>query len=254
MSRPLRALLLAAGLGTRLRPITEHTPKCLVPIGSEPLLGRWLRQLEAAGCEAVLINTHHLAEQVEVFLRERCATAMGVQTVHEPELLGTAGTLLANRTFFEGATGLLIHADNAMAGDLRGLLGAHATRPSECLLTMLTFSTDQPRSCGIVATDGRGVVTAFHEKVSDPPGNCANGALYAFDASFLDRLVSTSPQPSDFSTEVIPSLMGRIYTWHTDRPYLDIGTPAALAAAQQLLAALKDSGPAAGALGQGFSG
>jgi mannose-1-phosphate guanylyltransferase len=235
MSKPLRALLLAAGLGTRLRPITLQTPKCLVTIGGEPLLGRWLRQLEEAGCEAVLVNTHYLADQVEAFLQERPSVPMRVHTIHEPELLGTAGTLLANRSFFEGATGLLIHADNAMAGDLQGLLAAHAARPAQCLLTMLTFRTDQPRSCGIVATDASGVVTAFHEKVADPPGNCANGALYAFDAPFLDRLAGMSPQPSDFSTEVIPTLMGRIQTWHTEQPYLDIGTPQALEAAQELL-------------------
>lgn len=223
MNRPLRALLLAAGLGTRLRPITLHTPKCLVPVAGEPLLGRWLRQLEDDACEAVLINTHYLADQVEAFLQERPAGPMRVHTIHEPELLGTAGTLLANRSFFEGATGLLIHADNAMAGDLQGLL------------TMLTFRTDQPRSCGIVATDERGVVTAFHEKVADPPGNCANGALYAFDPEFVEVLARMQPAPSDFSTEVIPTLMGRIQTWHTEQPYLDIGTPHALEAAQELL-------------------
>ena len=61
MTQPFRALLLAAGLGTRLRPITLDTPKCLVPIGGEPLLGRWLRTLEIAGCDSVLINTHYLA-------------------------------------------------------------------------------------------------------------------------------------------------------------------------------------------------
>jgi mannose-1-phosphate guanylyltransferase len=188
MSRPLRALLLAAGLGTRLRPLTLHTPKCLVPIRGEPLLGRWLRQLEAAGCEAVLINTHYLADQVLAFLAERPTTAMAVETVYERELLGTAGTLLANRSFFEASTGLLIHADNAMAGDLQGLLAAHAARRTDCLLTMLTFRTDQPRSCGIVATDAQGVVTAFHEKVADPPGNCANGALYAFNPEFVEFL------------------------------------------------------------------
>ena len=236
MSRPLRALLLAAGLGTRLRPITLHTPKCLVPVAGEPLLGRWLRQLEAVGCEAVLINTHYLADQVVAFLQERTASPMHVHTIHEPELLGTAGTLLANRSFFKGSTGLLIHADNAMAGDLQGLLDAHAARPAHCPLTMLTFRTDQPRSCGIVSTNANGVLTAFHEKVADPPGNCANGALYAFDTPFLDRLAEMSPQPNDFSTEVIPTLMGRIQTWHTDKPYLDIGTPEALAAAQLLLA------------------
>jgi len=154
MSSPLRALLLAAGLGTRLRPITEHTPKCLVRVAGEPLLGRWLRQLDAAGCEAVLINTHHLAEKVQAFLDawqlSGKTAGMAVQSVHEPRLLGTAGTLIANQGFFTGSTGLLIHADNAMAGNLDGLLDAHRRRPEECLLTMLTFRTHQPQSCGIV--------------------------------------------------------------------------------------------------------
>ena len=235
MTKPFRALLLAAGLGTRLRPITLKTPKCLVSVAGEPLLGRWLRQLEMAGCEAVLINTHYLADQVETFLRGRPASAMSVKTIHEPELLGTAGTLITNQTFFADSIGLLVHADNAMAGNLQGLLDAHAARPAHCLLTMLTFHTNQPRSCGIVGTDARGVVTAFHEKVVNPPGTCANGALYAFDKSFLDFLAAMVPQPSDFSREVIPSLMGRIQTWHSDQPYLDIGTPDALATAQKLM-------------------
>jgi mannose-1-phosphate guanylyltransferase len=234
MTRPLRALLLAAGLGTRLRPITDTTPKCLVPIAGEPLLGRWLRQLEQAGCEAVLVNTHYLAPQVEAFLGAWPRGPMAVRSVHEPELLGTAGTLLANCAFFGESTGLLIHADNAMAGSLDGLLLAHRKRPSYCLLTMLTFRTDNPSSCGIVASDEQGVVTAFHEKVANPPGNCANGALYAFDRSLLAFLSAMEPPVSDFSTEVIPALLGRIKSWPTDQPYLDIGTPATLEAAQNL--------------------
>jgi mannose-1-phosphate guanylyltransferase len=239
MSRPLRALLLAAGLGTRLQPLTLHTPKCLVSIGGEPLLGRWLSQLEGAGCEAVLVNTHHLAKQVKSFLEDWRGDGMAVHSVHEPELLGTAGTLLANQGFFKGCTGLLIHADNAMDEDLRGLLQAHQQRPAECLLTMLTFRTDQPRSCGIIGTDQRGVVTAFHEKVADPPGYYANGALYAFGPEFLAFLNMMRPQPSDFSTDVIPHLLGRINTWHTYRHYLDIGTPAALETAQALIKPLE---------------
>ena len=99
MTRSFRALLLAAGLGTRLRPITLHTPKCLVPIKGEPLLGHWLRKLEIAGCDSVLINTHYLADQVEAFLKGWQSSTMVVQTVHEPQLLGTAGTLLANQAF-----------------------------------------------------------------------------------------------------------------------------------------------------------
>lgn len=234
MTRPLRALLLAAGLGTRLRPITLKTPKCLVSIGGIPLLELWLSKLEAAGCEAVLINTHYLSDQVESFLKNRTANSMmRVVTTHEDELLGTAGTLLANHTFFDGATGLLIHADNAMAEDLERLLATHHAQGS--LLTMLTFETDQPQNCGIVSTDSQGLVTEFYEKVSDPPGNCANGALYAFNSSLLDRITSMTPRPTDFSTEVIPKLLGKIQTCHTVQPYIDIGSPAALEKAQTLI-------------------
>tara|TARA_X000000950_G_scaffold27883_1_gene30011 strand:- start:248 stop:961 length:714 start_codon:yes stop_codon:yes gene_type:complete len=235
MTQAFRALLLAAGLGTRLRPITLHTPKCLVPIGGEPLLGRWLRQLDQAGCESVLINTHYLAEEVEAFLTSWHSSTMTVQSIHEPELLGTAGTLLANQEFFRGATGLLIHADNAMAGDIHDFIAAHNDRQPCCLLTMLTFKTKTPSSCGIVEIDGQNVVQAFHEKVVEPPSDRANGALYAFERDFLHRLNLINPTPSDFSTEVIPTMLGRIQTWHTHDVYLDIGTPEALTSAQQLL-------------------
>ena len=235
MNQPLHALLLAAGLGTRLRPITNATPKCLVKVCGEPLLARWLRQLERAGCAEVLVNTHYLAEEVEAFLKGWTSSTMTVRSIHETELLGTAGTLLANQDFFKGATGLLIHADNAMAGGLGDFLAAHRERQDYCLLTMLTFSTDTPSSCGIVEIDNQQVVQAFHEKVVEPPGNRANGALYAFEQDFLDHLNLMNPIPSDFSTEVIPALRGRIQTWHTRQPYLDIGTPEALTSAQKLM-------------------
>jgi len=236
MPNPFKALLLSAGLGTRLRPITFHTPKCLVPIGGEPLLGRWLRKLELAGCSSVLVNTHYMAAQVEAFIKDwQKKSKMTVQTIYEPELLGTAGTLLANQGFFNGGTGLLIHADNAMAGDLKEFLAAHHKRQYCCELTMLTFRTNTPSSCGIVEIDDKQVVQAFHEKLVEPPGNRANGALYAFEQDFLDSLRLMKPKPSDFSTEVIPKFLGRIQSWHTKQEYLDIGTPESLNLAQQLL-------------------
>lgn len=235
MNKPIRALLLSAGLGTRLRPITLKTPKCLVQIGGEPLLGRWLRQLEQLGCEAVLINTHYLAQQVEVFLQTWDSASMSVHTVHEPYLLGTAGTLLANQKFFKGSTGLLIHSDNVMTDNLGAFLTAHQKRHARCLFTMLTFMTDTPSSCGIVEVDDHGVVNGFHEKILKPPGNRANGALYAFEQELIDHLNIMSSSPSDFSTEVIPTLLTRIQAWHTKAAYVDIGTPDSLLKAQKLI-------------------
>ncbi len=234
MSKPLRALLLAAGLGTRLKPLTLHTPKCLVPIGGKPLLSIWLHKLEAAGCEAALVNTHHLADQVMEFVLNWQSSTMSIQLMHEPSLLGTAGTLMASQAFFQGSTGLLIHADNAMADDLSNFLIAHGDRPSDCFLTMLTFHTSTPSSCGIVETNAKGVVTAFHEKVEDPPGNKANGAVYLFEQELFGILKTLKPGISDFSGEVLPNLLGRIYTWHTNSHYLDIGTLDSLQKAQSI--------------------
>jgi mannose-1-phosphate guanylyltransferase len=103
---------------------------------------------------------------------------------------------------------------------------------------MLTFTSHRPSSCGIVETDGDGVVVGFHEKVANPPGNRANGALYVFDQPFLDWLVTYYPSASDFSTEVLPHCLGRIYTWHTNLPYIDIGIPEALLEAEAICSEL----------------
>tara|TARA_B100001173_G_scaffold309009_1_gene320464 strand:- start:1020 stop:1733 length:714 start_codon:yes stop_codon:yes gene_type:complete len=233
MSKPIRAILLAAGLGTRLRPLTLKKPKCLVNIGGEPLMKRWLTKLEDIGCESVIINTHYLPEQVENFVKTWKSNKMIIQTSHEEKLLGTAGTLIEHQKFFENAIGLLIHADNVMSDSVEHLVKAHRKRDSKCDLTMLTFHTESPENCGIVTVDEMGIVKSFHEKVKNPPGRCANGALYAFDSYFINIIKQMKPQPHDFSTEVIPSMIGRIQTWHTSKPYIDIGTPQALAKANQ---------------------
>ena len=239
MKRPLRALLLAAGLGTRLRPLTLHTPKCLVPINGEPLLSRWLRELEKVGCESVVINTHHLAKQVNDYVKDWSSSSMKVEIFHETELLGTAGTLIANRNLFDDSIGLLIHVDNIMEEGLTDFIKSHVNRQERCLMTMLTFTTTTPETCGIVELDKDMIANGFHEKVKNPPGNIANGAIYAFDQKLFSHLDSMKKIPKDFSTEVIHTLLGRIQTHHTRKMYMDIGTPDALAKAQRLFEEIK---------------
>lgn len=220
----MRALLLAAGLGTRLRPLTNQVPKCLVPIHGQPLLEIWLERLSQAGIGPFLINTHYLAEQVEAFI-ETCRYREQASLVYEQELLGTAGTLNANLGFFQGEDGLLIHADNFCLADIRAFEQAHRQRPPECLMTMMTFRTDAPSLCGIVELDVRGVVIGFHEKVASPPGNLANGAVYILSAELLERMGEDLRDVTDFSTEVLHRFVGRIYTYETHEVFLDIGTP-----------------------------
>ena len=227
----VRALLLAAGLGTRLQPLTENWPKCLMPIGERPLLEYWLETLWRAGIREVLVNLHYLPEIVEEFLA-RPRFRDWVRTVKEMELLGTAGTLCAHADFFKTQTTLLVHADNWCQCDFADFLEFHQhRRPKGTALTMMTFDTESPQSCGIVEVDDDGVVQAFHEKVTNPPGTRANAAVYLLEPELLNWLV-TQPQINDFSTQVLPSYLGRIATWHNPQLHRDIGTIQSLWQAQ----------------------
>ena len=228
----MRALLLSAGLGTRLRPLTTTVPKCLVPIKGQPLLGIWLERLTQAGIGPFLVNTHYLAAQVEDFIRVSPYCDQ-VTLVNELELCGTAGTLIANLGFFQDEAGLLIHADNFCLADFTAFQQAHCNRPQECVMTMMTFRTADPSSCGIVELDERGVVIGFHEKIVKPPGNLANGAVYILSTELMDRLGTDLQTVKDFSTEVLNRFVGHIYSYETSELFLDVGTPETYARANK---------------------
>ena len=227
----MRAILLAAGLGTRLRPLTDTVPKCLVPVGGEALLDTWLRRLAQAGVDRVLVNLHHLADVVRRHVAES-PWADFVELVDEPVLLGTAGTLVANKPFLRGGDALLVHADNWCTASLDAFVVAHRARPAGCTMTMMTFETRHPRECGIVTTDARGVMVAFDEKPANPSGTTANAAIYALSPDLYGPLDGVS----DFSTEVVARSPGRVFTWPSDGDLVDIGTPERYGALQARLA------------------
>ena len=225
------AMLLCGGLGTRLQPLTDRWPKCLMPINGRPLLEYWLNMLWQNEIHEVLVNAHHFHKIIERFL-ERPRFCQWVRSVYEPKLLGTAGTLRKNIDFFSDSTILLIHADNWCQFNLNEFLNFHNNcRPAGTVLTMMTFRTDTPSTCGIVELDSSGVVKHFHEKKSDPPGDLANGAVYLVEFEVL-TWIADHPEIIDFSTQVLPHYLGRISTWENTNIHRDIGTLESLARAQ----------------------
>ena len=220
----MKTILLAAGFGTRLMPLTKDIPKCLVPIKGVPLLEIWLSRLVKFNLGPFLVNTHYLSNKVELHIEESKHNKK-VTLVNEPVLMGTAGTLIKNLDFFQGEDGLLIHSDNYCMADFNAFVEAHQNRPKECLLTMMTFRTNNPSSCGVVELNHQGVVTKFYEKVSNPPGNLANGAIYILSAELIGMIKKELSDAKDFSTEILNRLIGRIYTYETHELFMDIGTP-----------------------------
>ena len=220
----MKAVLLAAGLGRRLRPITDDKPKCLVEVNKRPLLAYWLDALVGCGITEVLINLHYHADKVRTFLKAQSHELL-VRQIFEPRLVGTAGTIRENAQFFDQNSVLVAHADNLCLSNLSTFIEAHKSRPRQTVITMMTFTSQNPKECGIVELDFDDVVINFYEKVQNPPGTNANGAVYIFEPSVIEFILARNEVESDISNDVLPQYMGKIFAWPADGLHIDIGTP-----------------------------
>ncbi len=224
----MKAFLLAAGVGSRLRPVTDATPKCMVIIDGRPLLDIWLDALNRAGIDEVLVNLHHLPDMVRRHVAARAGSPR-VITVFEPELLGSAGTLAANRRWVDGEEMFLAcYADNLTDFDLRSLIDVH--RENGVIATLTVFHSQQPSAGGVVDVDEAGTVIRFQEKPSQPASDLTNAGMYAFHPSVLEEIGSTAP--SDIGYDLLPRLVGRARAMLVEGYFRDIGTLEAYRRAQ----------------------
>lgn len=230
----MKAFLLAAGEGRRLRPLTDSVPKCLVPVHGTPLLAIWLRLFEENGVTEVLVNAHHLHEQVVAFLRSH-PTDVTVHVVHEPRLLGSAGTVWANRAFVNGEPYFLIaYADNLTTLSLRSLARFH--RIGGQPLTMGIVETDAPSEKGIAVVGPGDRVVEFAEKPARPKSRMANAGIYAANQSLFAYLRDCVPGPGglDFGYDVVPRMVPNVTAYPIGDFLMDIGTMENYARAQEL--------------------
>ncbi len=227
----MKAFLLAAGMGTRLRPLTDTLPKCLVPICGEPLLAIWFRLLRAHGIAAVLVNVHHLADQVRACVAAHTPAGLHVELVDETTLLGSAGTVRANRAFVEHDRAFFIlYADNLTDVDLTALHAFHCARKST--FTMGLWHAPEPRACGIAELDAAGRVISFEEKPAQPRSDLANAGVYLATPAVFADIPGQAP-PVDFGLHVLPRLVGRMYGVAVNGYLLDIGNHERLARAER---------------------
>ncbi len=217
----MKAFLLAAGIGNRMRPITDTTPKCMLEIDGRPLLGIWLDEMNRAGVDEVLVNLHYLPELVRGYVAERSGPP-AVRLFAEPELLGSAGTLAANRDWVGGEDFFLAcNADNLTDFDLQSLADAH--RQGGAVATLTAFHSPNPSAGGVLDTDAVGWMTGFTEKPARPVSDLVNAGMYAFSPALLNEI--GGPPPRDIGYDLLPRLVGRAMVVPVAGYFRDIGTP-----------------------------
>jgi mannose-1-phosphate guanylyltransferase len=216
----MKAFLLAAGHGTRLRPLTDSIPKCLVPIRGVPLLRIWMELCRKNGISEVLINVHAHAAVVRSFLQQS-STDLKVTVSEEAALLGSAGTLLANRNWVGSDPEFWVfYADVLTTARLSSLLDLHRRRNR--IATLGLYEVPDPRRCGIVTLDEDGTVLDFVEKPGAPSSNLAFCGIMVASRGLLD--VIPHQIPADIGFHVLPKLCGQMAAYRVSDYLLDIGT------------------------------
>jgi len=231
----IKAVLLAAGTGTRLRPLTDKIPKCLLPIGGQSLLERWFEKLREAGVSQVLVNTHWLHEKVEAFIRESPQQGLTITLFYEPSLLGSAGTLLETHGWWEDSSAILIlYADTLTTSRLSEIIKFHGEH--DLPFTLGLFETDKPRSCGIAELDERDTVIRFVEKPKNPRSRLAAAGISVSDPLFLSRALKARKnghRPYDLGYHLLPWLSGQMKGYRLRGHHIDIGTMASYRTAKR---------------------
>ena len=216
----MKAFLLAAGLGTRLKPITDSIPKCLVPVCGKPLLGWWIDLFNRHGINEVLINLHHFPEQVSKYL-ESNAEGIKFQFFYEETLLGSAGTLRENKNFVKNEKEFFIlYADNLTNVNLSAFLQFH--RSHDNFFSMALFKSKNPSACGIALVNRDGVITDFEEKPKNPKSDLASAGIFLSSPEALDLI--PDKEITDVGFDLIPKLVNRMNGWLLNDFLIDIGT------------------------------
>ncbi len=237
----MKALILAAGKGTRLRDLTRDRPKPMIEIGSGPLLAYLVTWLRSHGIREIAINLHHCPEAITSYFGDGARFGVEIVYSYESQLLGTAGAAKRLQDFLNDQF-VVAYGDVYTNLDVGRLMACHADRhrallPDRSAVTLSLYHVANPSECGIVALNDRGEITRFVEK---PPREAvftdlANAGICVVDPAVLDYVPSETPY--DFGRHLLPKLLqiGVPVFGHEileNEFLIDIGTPSGLQRAQ----------------------
>ena len=226
------AVLLAGGLGTRLRSVVADRPKVLAPVAGRPFLAWLLEQVSAAGIRRAVLCTGHLAEQVEAAFGDRWGDVQLVYS-EETEPLGTGGALRHALPHLGAGPCFVLNGDSCCATPLAPLWQHHALRGARATL-LATLVPDAARF-GRLEADATGHVTGFHEKDGRHAPAWINAGVAVVARGVVERIPPA--RPASLEHEVWPALIGQgLIVLRRVAPFVDIGTPEDFAIAARVLA------------------
>lgn len=234
----MKALLLAAGEGTRLRPLTLTCPKPMVPLGDEPVVAWSLAWLRENGVTDVVINVHYRPEALLEYVGDGTRFGLDVRYSHETVLLGSSGALVPLRDYLEGEREFVVlYGDVLTDLDLRAAIERHRATGAD--FTMVLTHVDDPMRAGIAEVDDCGWITRFKEKPARNEifSTWANAGIYICGPRTWQYLPPGGHQ--DFGTHVVPALIAdaaKVLGYTTDATVVDIGSPERLVEATRLAA------------------
>ena len=221
------AFLLAAGLGTRLKPFTDLYPKCLAPIIGIPLLCIWIKKLESLEyIETIFINVHYKKDEVYAMLEELSFDKKRVHLVDEEDLIGTGGSIKSMSSLSSANEYLIIHADNYSEVDLNDFVQMYKNKSlnnKKISSAIVGFKSRDYNNCGFMVGDEMGVLIDFKVKPKREVNGLANGALFVCTDHLLNELV-VETNAFDFSTECLPKMVGRSVIYETNELHVDVGS------------------------------
>jgi len=218
-----KALILAAGLGTRLRPLTDRMPKPMVPIGGVPLLERLARLLARHGVAEAAVNLHYFPDMVLGHFKN-LDCGLTLRFAVEAELLGTAGAVNNFRDFFDEPF-FVLYGDVFTTADLAAFAADHARFGAAATIGL--YRVDNPCECGLVDMDETGRIKRFVEKPPVAFTDLANAGIYALSPEVLDFIPESGF--CDFGKDVFPAMLEKglpLYGRPIDEYLIDIGSRA----------------------------
>jgi mannose-1-phosphate guanylyltransferase len=220
----MKALILAAGRGSRLGNITDNLPKPLVKVKNKPVIDYLIRKLIDLNVSEIFINMHYKHELLEKFMLDS-NYGTKITLIYEQKLLGTAGTLKSLINNLSTEDFIVMHADNYFQDDLKMLKQKHLATNSDCLITLGTFLVSNPEKFGTFELTGDNSVIRFFEKEKNSPSKIANSAIYFMKPLVKEEVDKLGEYENDISLHLIPKLLGKIKAFELAGYFYDIGTP-----------------------------